>query len=60
MAHGTIPGMQDCREVLNLKEQAGGLIATGKWESQCNSSIAAPFKGSAVWPRTELYNLYNM
>jgi hypothetical protein len=58
MAHGTIPGMQDCREV--LKEQAGDLIATGKWESQCNSFIAAPFKGYAVWPRTELYNLYNM
>lgn len=56
--HGTIPGMQDARKV--LKEQAGDLIVTGKWKSQCDSFIAAPFEGCAEWSRTELYNLYNM
>ena len=56
--HGTIPGMEDARRALTL--QAGDLIATGIWKSQCNSFIAAPFEGCIEWSRKELYDMYNM
>mgnify|MGYP001119492759 CR=1 FL=1 len=56
--YGTIPGMQNARQV--LKEQAGDLIVTGKGKGQCDSFIAAPFEGCVEWPRTKLYSLCNM
>jgi len=62
--NGNLPGKElgvPIEDAMNaIKDQAGHVIATGKFVSQCDSFIAAPFEGCEARDRRELYSRYQM
>lgn len=56
--NGDIPGIGSAMTV--LRNEAGGLVATGQFKSECNSFLAEPFEGCRALDRSELYDAYNM